>query len=87
LIFILLFLLLLLLLLLLLDLFVLTGTQGLKQSPSEAVAEVSVVFKFFIETGLLALCSNPQPGGQGLNIYIPWRIGGPVIPSGTEYIF
>jgi hypothetical protein len=25
-------------------------------------AEVSIVFKFFTETGLLALCSNPQPG-------------------------
>jgi hypothetical protein len=28
-----------------------------------SVAEVSVAFKFFIETGLLALCSSPQPGG------------------------
>jgi hypothetical protein len=27
-----------------------------------SVAEVSVAFKFFIETGLLALCPNPQPG-------------------------
>jgi hypothetical protein len=52
-----------------------------------SVAEVSVAFKFFIETGLLALCSNPQPGGPGLHIYIPWRMGGPVIPSGTEYPF
>jgi hypothetical protein len=43
-----------------------------------SVAEVSVAFKFFIETGLLALCSNPQPGGSGLHIYIPWRRGGPV---------
>jgi hypothetical protein len=55
--------------------------------PSEAVAEVSIAFKFFIETGLLALCSNPQPGGPGLHIYIPWRLGGPVIPPGTEYPF
>jgi hypothetical protein len=54
---------------------------------SEAVAEVSVAFKFFIETGLVALCSNPQPGGTGLYIYIPWRLGGPVIPPGTEYPF
>jgi hypothetical protein len=22
---------------------------------------------------------NPQPGGPGLHIYIPWRLGGPVI--------
>jgi hypothetical protein len=36
-----------------------------------SVAEVSVALKFFIETGLLALCSNPQPGGPGLHIYIP----------------
>jgi hypothetical protein len=36
---------------------------------------------------LLALCSNPQPGGLGLHIYIPWRLGGPVIPPGTEYPF
>jgi hypothetical protein len=37
--------------------------------------------------GLLVLCSNPQPGGPGLHIYIPWRLGGPVIPPGTEYPF
>jgi hypothetical protein len=30
---------------------------------------------------------NPQPGGPGLHIYIPWRLGGPVIPPGTEYPF
>jgi hypothetical protein len=52
-----------------------------------SVAEVSVSFKFFIDTGLLALCSNPQPGELGLHIYIPWRLGGPVIPPGTEYPF
>jgi hypothetical protein len=51
------------------------------------VVEVSVVFKFFIETGLLALCSNRQPGGPSLHIYIPWILGGPVIPPGTEYPF
>jgi hypothetical protein len=42
---------------------------------------------FFTETGLLALCFNPQPGGPGLHIYIPWKLGGPVIPPGTEYPF
>jgi hypothetical protein len=52
-----------------------------------SVVEVSVAFKFFIETGLLALCSSSQPGGPGLHIYIPWRMGGPVIPPGTEYPF
>jgi hypothetical protein len=46
-----------------------------------SVAEVSVEFTFFIETGLLALCSNPQPGGPGLHIYILWRLSGPVIPQ------
>jgi hypothetical protein len=46
-----------------------TGPQQL----FKAVAKVSVAFKFFIETGLLALCSNPQPEGPGLHIYIPWR--------------
>jgi hypothetical protein len=60
-----------------------TGPQQLY----ETVAEVSVVFKFLIETGLLALCSNPQPGGPGLHIYIPWRLGGPVIPPGSGYPF
>jgi hypothetical protein len=52
-----------------------------------SVAEVSVAFKFFIETGLVALCSNLQPGGPGLHIYIPCRQGGPVIPPGTDYTF
>jgi hypothetical protein len=32
---------------------------------------------------LVALCSNPQPGGPGLHIYILWKLGGPVIPPGT----
>jgi hypothetical protein len=54
---------------------------------SDAVAEVSIAFKFSIETGLVVLCSNPQPGGPGLHIYIPRRLGGPVIPPGTGYPF
>jgi hypothetical protein len=70
--------------LLLLVLFIPTGTWGLNNF---SVAEVFVTFKFFIETGLVALCSNPQPGGPGLHIYIPWRLGVPVIPPGTEYPF
>jgi hypothetical protein len=37
------------------------------------------VFKFFIETGLLALCSNPQPGGPGL--HIPWRLVAQLYPQ------
>jgi hypothetical protein len=52
-----------------------------------SVVEVSVACKFFTETGLLALYSNPQPGEPGLHIYITWRLGGPVIPPGTEYPF
>jgi uncharacterized membrane protein YphA (DoxX/SURF4 family) len=52
--------LLLLLLLLLLVLFVPTGTQGLNNF---TIVEVSIAVKFFTETGLLALCSNPHPGG------------------------
>jgi hypothetical protein len=61
--------------------------MGLNNLPSKAVSEVSVAFKFFVETGLLALCSNPQPGGPGLLIYIPWGLGGPVVPPDTEYPF
>jgi hypothetical protein len=43
----------------LLVLFVPTGTQGLNNF---TIVEVSIAVKFFTETGLLALCSNPQPG-------------------------
>jgi hypothetical protein len=43
----------------LLVLFIPTGTQGLKNF---TIVEVSIAVKFFTETGLLALCSNPQPG-------------------------
>jgi hypothetical protein len=70
---------------LLLVLFVLVEHRA--STTYKAVVEVSVAFKSFIETGLLSLCSNPQPGGPGLHIYIPWRLGGPVLPPGTEYPF
>jgi hypothetical protein len=43
----------------LLVLFVPTGTKGLNNF---TIVEVSIAVKFFTETGLLALCSNPQPG-------------------------
>jgi hypothetical protein len=43
-------------LLLLLVLFVPTGTQDLNNF---TIVEVSIAVKFFTETGLLALCSNP----------------------------
>jgi hypothetical protein len=55
---------------LLLVLFILVEHRASTTFSSEAVAEVSIVFKFFIEAGLLALCSNPQLGGPGLPIYI-----------------
>jgi hypothetical protein len=35
------------------------GTQGLNNF---TIVEVSIAVKFFTEAGLLALCSNPQPG-------------------------
>jgi hypothetical protein len=37
--------------------------------------------------GIVSPTPNPQPGGPGLHIYIPWRLGDPVIPAGTEYLF
>jgi hypothetical protein len=37
--------------------------------------------------GVVSPTPNPQPGGPGLYIYIPWRLGGPVIPPATEYPF
>jgi hypothetical protein len=57
------------------------------QQVFKADVEVSVAFKFFIETGLLALCSNHQPGGPGLHIYIPWRMGDQLYPQapGTNF--
>jgi hypothetical protein len=55
---------------------------------SEAVAEVSVAFKFFIETGLLALCSNPHLEDQvSIFIYPGDWVAGLVIPRGTGYPF
>jgi hypothetical protein len=41
----------------------------------------------FFRGGVVSSTPNPQPGGPGLHIYIPWRLGGPVIPPGTEYPF
>jgi hypothetical protein len=41
----------------------------------------------FYQGGVVSPTPNPQPGGPGLHIYIPWRLGGPVIPPGTEYTF
>jgi hypothetical protein len=41
----------------------------------------------FFLGGVVSPTPNPQPGGPGLHIYIPRRLGGPVIPPGTEYPF
>jgi hypothetical protein len=41
----------------------------------------------FFWGGVVSPAPNPQPGGSGLHIYTPWRLGGPVIPPGTEYPF
>jgi hypothetical protein len=41
----------------------------------------------FFRSGVVSPTHNPQPEGPGLHIYIPWRLGGPVIPPGTEYPF
>jgi hypothetical protein len=53
--------------LLLLVLFVPTGTQDLNNFTT---VEVSIAVKFFTETGLLALCSNPQPRGVPILVAI-----------------
>jgi hypothetical protein len=41
----------------------------------------------FFRGGVIRPTPNPQPGGPGLHIYFPWRLGGPVIPPDTEYPF
>jgi hypothetical protein len=42
----------------------------------------------FLQGGVVSPTPNLQPGGPGLHIYIPWRLGGPVIiPPGTKYPF
>jgi hypothetical protein len=41
----------------------------------------------FFRGGVVSPTPNAQPGGPGLHIYIPWRLGGPDIPPGTEYPF
>jgi hypothetical protein len=42
---------------------------------------------YFLQGGVVSPTPNPQPGGPDLHIYIPWRLGGPVIPPGIEYPF
>jgi hypothetical protein len=41
----------------------------------------------FLQVWIVNPAPNPQPGGQGLRIYDPWRQGGPAIPPGTGYPF
>jgi hypothetical protein len=41
----------------------------------------------FFQGEVVSPTPNPQPGGPGLHIYIPWRLGDPVIPPGTGQPF
>jgi hypothetical protein len=41
----------------------------------------------FLQSKVVILASNPQPGGPGLCIYVPQWQGGPVIPPGTGFPF
>jgi hypothetical protein len=41
----------------------------------------------FFQGEVVSPTSNPQPGGPGLHIYIPWRVGDPFNTPGTEYPF
>jgi hypothetical protein len=43
--------------------------------------------QFFFRGGVVSSTPNPQPGGPGLRIYVPWRQGGPAIPPGTGFPF
>jgi hypothetical protein len=42
---------------------------------------------FFLQGGVVSPTPNPQPGGPGLRIYVPWRQGGPAVPPGTGFLF
>jgi hypothetical protein len=42
---------------------------------------------FFLQSKVISLASNPQPGGPGLCIHVPQWHGGPIIPSGTGFPF
>jgi hypothetical protein len=42
---------------------------------------------FFLQSMVVILASNPQPGGPGLCSYVPKWQGGPVIPPGTGFPF
>jgi hypothetical protein len=39
----------------------------------------------FLQSNIVNLASNPQPGGPGLYIYVPQWQGGQVIPTGTGF--
>jgi hypothetical protein len=42
---------------------------------------------FFLQSKVVSLASNPQPGGPGLCIYVPQLQGGPVIPQASGSLF
>jgi hypothetical protein len=70
-------------------LFVPTGTQGLNNF---TIVEVSIAVKCFTGTGLLALCSNPQPGGVPILVAfydihgLQWDYSFPRPPHGDQSI-
>jgi hypothetical protein len=41
----------------------------------------------FLQSQVVSLASNPQPGGPGLCIYVPQGQGGPIMPPGTGFLF
>jgi hypothetical protein len=73
----------------LLVLFVPTGTKGLNFT----IVEVSIEVNFFTETGLLALCSNLQPGGVHILVAfydmhgLQWDYSFPRSPHGETYTY
>jgi hypothetical protein len=48
---------------------------------------LSTSWQIFLQSKVVSLASNPQPGGLGPCIYVPLRQGGPVITSGTGFPF
>jgi hypothetical protein len=72
----------------LLVLFVPTGTEGLNFT----IVEVSIAVKFFTETGLLAFCFNPQPGGVPILVAfydmhgLQWDYSFPRSPHGDHEV-
>jgi hypothetical protein len=66
-------------------------TSPLRSHWNFTIVEVSIAVKFFIETGLLALCSNPQPGGVSILVAfydmhgLQWDYSFPRSPQGETW--